>query len=135
MATTATLLLFLSSSIAIAAAWNRLFRPVSWRLIALFIAIVSAYESPALLTSRLEFPGQLAYNVYPWKALGRPPAATNTGIVFTQLAPWTRVARDDLLRGHWPLWNRFGGCGEPLLASQQAAVFHPFTLISFLLPT
>src|SRR5438128_3277754 len=133
MATAATPILFFAISIGIAALWNRFFRHVPWRLVALFIAIVAAYEATTLFTTRVDFPGQLAYVAYPWKAIGRPAISANTGIVFTQLAPWTRVARDQILNREWPLWNRFAGCGTPLLASQQSAIFHPFTLISFLL--
>jgi hypothetical protein len=133
MANAATPILFFAISVGVAALWNRFFRPVPWRIVALFIAIVAGYEATTLFTTRVDFPGQLAYVAYPWKATGRPPVLANTGIVFTQLAPWTRVARDQILHGEWPLWNRFAGCGTPLLASQQSAIFHPFTLISFLL--
>jgi hypothetical protein len=54
--------------------------------------------------------------------------------VFTQLAPWTETARDSLLRGEAPLWNRRSAAGAPLLANQQTAIFHPFTLLGLLLP-
>ena len=54
--------------------------------------------------------------------------------MFTQLAPWTEAARDSLRRGEAPLWNRRSGAGAPLLANQQTAIFHPFTLLGLLLP-
>lgn len=98
------------------------------------LAIVAAYESPALFTSRVDFPGALAYHADPWKATGRAPAAANTGIVFTELGPWTESARRALLSGEWPLWNRFSQCGMPLAANQQTAIAHPFTLAGLFLP-
>jgi Bacterial membrane protein YfhO len=126
--TIATIALFLASAIGIAAAWNTCFDRAPWRVVALFIVLVSAYESTTLFTSRVDLPADLAFNEYPWAALGKEPAVANTGIVFTQIAPWTRVARDAILAGEWPLWNRYSACGAPLLANQQTAIFHPFTL-------
>src|SRR5205814_9131344 len=79
-------------------------------------------------------PAGLANNLYPWRSLNRPSVNANSGIVITQLAPWTRVARDALLRGELPLWNRNAASGAPLLANQQTAIFHPFTLLGLFLP-
>ena len=45
------------------------------------------------------------------QALNRPAVRANTGIVFTQLVPWTRIARDELLHGRMPLWNRTSASG------------------------
>lgn len=129
-----TLILLLAISLGIAWLWNRLFRPVPWLMTALLLAIVIAYEAPALFTSRVDFPAPLAYSAQPWQATGRPPIRANTGIVFTQLGPWTENARNAILAGEWPLWNRYSGCGMPLAANQQTAIYHPFTLAGLLLP-
>lgn len=129
----ATIALFVASCVAIAAIWNRFFDPVPGRIVLLFLAIVSVYQATTLFTPRVDLPAGLAYSVYPWKALGRAPTTANTGIVFTQIGPWTRVARDAILAGEWPLWNRYSASGAPLLANQQTAIFHPFTLAGFLL--
>lgn len=131
--TIATLALFLASAIAIAAVWNASFPSVPWRVVTLFIAVVSAYEATTLFTSRVDLPADLAFAAYPWAAMGTQPAVANTGIVFTQIAPWTRVARDAIRGGEWPLWNRYSACGTPLLANQQTAIFHPFTLAGIFL--
>jgi hypothetical protein len=109
-------------------------RPVPWRIVLLFAAIVIAYESPSLFTGRVDFPGQLAFNAFPWKASSRPPVHANTGIVFTQLGPWTETARRAILSGEWPLWNRNSASGMPLAANQQTAIAHPFTLAGIFLP-
>ena len=107
----ATIALFLGGCVAIAATWNRFFDPVPWRIVVLFLLIVSAYEATTLFTSRVDLPANLAFVTDPWKATGAAPAMANTGIVFTQIAPWTRVARDAILAGEWPLWNRYAACG------------------------
>lgn len=124
-----TLVMFLAASAAVAAAWNRFFDRVPWRIVALFVALAAAHQAETLFTARVDLPANLAFHAYPWKATGAPAANANTGIVFTQLAPWTRIARDQVLAGTMPLWNRHAAGGAPLLANQQTAIFHPFTLL------
>lgn len=131
--TIATVALFVATSAAIAALWNAFYPRIDWRFVILFIAIVAAYQSTTLFTTRVDLPAGLAFRVEPWKSAGGKPDVSNTGIVLTQLAPWTRVARDAILAGEWPLWNRYSGAGSPLLANQQTAIIHPFTLVGFLL--
>jgi hypothetical protein len=129
-----TIALFVLASVAIVWTWNRFFPPVPWRVaIALFL-LCGAYQATTLFTARVDLPGNLAFAAYPWQATGRPAVKANTGIVFTQIAPWTRIARDALLSGNAPLWNRMSASGTPLLANQQTAIFHPLTLLGMLLP-
>src|SRR5438034_11486119 len=104
--TIATLALFLAMSVAIVTGWNRFFRPVPHGVTALFLIIVGAYEATALVTPRVEMPDGLAAAIYPWKRAAVTAPATNTGIVISQLVPWTRVAREAIVHGEWPLWNR-----------------------------
>jgi hypothetical protein len=134
MMTLAGLLLFAFASASVAWLWNRACTPVEPRIVLLLWLVCVAYLSPTLCTHRVGLPGGLAFVAQPWQALGRLPVRANTGIVFTQLAPWTRVARDAVLHGEMPLWNRFAASGTPLLANQQTAMFHPFTLLGLLLP-
>jgi hypothetical protein len=127
--------LLLFGVIALAAAlWNRLFTPVPWRVVALFCGLLAAYQAETLFTSRVDLPGRISNSVYPWKALGGEPVRANTGIVVSELVPWTAAARRELLAGEVPLWNRGLGAGSPLLANQQTAIFHPFTLLGLALP-
>jgi len=121
--------LFAAVSAAIVFLWNRLFRPVPWRIAVLLWVLCAAYQAPTLFTTKVDVPGGLAFKAQPWESLHRKAPKANTGIVFTQLVPWTRVAREELLRGEAPLWNRYASSGTPLLANQQTALFHPFTLI------
>ena len=44
-----------------------------------------------------------------------------------QFEPWLEQCRAMLRRGKLPLWNGLAGCGAPLLANGQSAVFDPFT--------
>ncbi|HEV8434394.1 MAG TPA: hypothetical protein VGR95_13350, partial [Thermoanaerobaculia bacterium] len=122
------LVLFPILASTIVLAWNRWFERVPTFVTLLFFAIVLIYQVTTLFTNRVEVPGGLTAAVYPWKAADHPQVRANTGIVPTQLVPWTRVARDAILSGEWPLWNRDAAAGSPLLANQQTAIFHPFTL-------
>ena len=121
--------MFAAASAAMAALWNRWFLTVPWKFTAIFFALCTLWQAQTLFTSRVDVPGNLAFHAYPWKAIDAPGAKANTGIVFTQLAPWTRIARDELTSGSLPLWNRHSAGGAPLLANQQTAIFHPFTLL------
>jgi len=124
----ATIAIALAGSMAIALCWNRFFPRVPWRIVAILWVICAAYQAETLFTKRVDVRGVVA-GVYPWKAAGFEEKPSNTGIVFTQLAPWTRNARDQLKAGKLPLWNRNSASGAPLLANQQTAIFHPFTLL------
>jgi hypothetical protein len=129
-----TVALFVLTSGAIIWTWNRFFAPVPWRVAAALWLLCAAYQSTTLFTSRVDVPGNLAFVAYPWQATGRPAVKANTGILFTQIAPWTRIARDTLRAGEAPLWNRMSASGAPLLANQQTAIFHPLTFLGILLP-
>jgi hypothetical protein len=123
------LIVVLAVTGALVALWNRRYPRVPWRIAALFWLIVCGYQADTLFTRRVDLPGGLAFVADPWKALHRPVAHANTGIVFTQLAPWTLAARRSLAAGEWPSWNRDSACGAPLAANQQTALAHPFTLL------
>jgi hypothetical protein len=129
-----TFALFLFLALLIALAWNHWFTRVEWRYVALFVLLVSSYQARTLFGSKVDIPAQLAYHTQPWSSLGKRGVDANTGIVFTELAPWLMSARRSLFAGVMPLWNRAIGCGSPLLANQQTAIFHPFTMAGLFLP-
>lgn len=129
-----TIALFVLASAAIVWTWNRCFEPVPKRVALALWLLCAAYQAATLFTPRVDIPGNLAFVAYPWQATGRPAVKANTGILFTQIAPWTRIARDELLAGDAPLWNRTSASGAPLLANQQTAIFHPLTLLGIVLP-
>ncbi len=49
-----------------------------------------------------------------------------------QFEPWFEECRAQLRRGRLPLWNTRAGCGAPLVANGQAAVFDPTHLVAAL---
>jgi len=130
----AATLIFAAVSLAVVLAWNALFRPVPWRVIAGIYVAIALYQGETLFTQKVDLPGGLAYRVYPWKALNREPARANTGIAFQELIAWTETAREIVKSGEVPLWNRRLGAGTPLLSDQQHAIAHPFTLLGLFLP-
>ncbi len=129
-----TIILFAIASCVIVLTWNRLFSPVPWRMAVVLWLFCAVYQGTTLFTARVDVPGNLAFVAYPWQATGRPVVHANTGILFTQIAPWSRIARDIVRTGEAPLWNRTSASGAPLLANQQTAIYHPFTLLGLLLP-
>src|SRR5262245_52899995 len=48
-----------------------------------------------------------------------------------QMDPWLDLAAREWHAGRVPLWNPFAGCGAPLLANAQSAVFSPINWIYF----
>lgn len=48
--------------------------------------------------------------------------------------PFLFHARDEILRGHFPLWASGIGGGQPFFAAMQTAVLSPFTLLDYVLP-
>ena len=53
---------------------------------------------------------------------------------FYQMHPDMLFVRDALRSGDLPTWNPFSGGGEPLLASQQHAMFSPFNWLASIAP-
>ena len=118
---------------------NRFVGPLT-RGAAVVIAI-----APFLLTGRATLTGSvyapldIAYQANPLHSLrqsmgiGQPRSAILGDVVYEEI-PWRKAVRAAVKRGELPLWNPDILAGEPLLAVQQPAVFHPATWIGFLLP-
>lgn len=69
--------------------------------------------------------------------LWRPLFAGETffwGTPLLQFVPWLRQMASMWRAGHMPLWNQLVGCGAPLAANYQAAVFYPPHLLYLILP-
>ncbi len=101
--------------------------------------------APFLLTGRATFTGaiyaplDIVYMAHPFQPLQesmgvRPEREALLSDVVYQEIPWRKAVRAAVRRGELPLWNPHVLAGEPLLAVQQPAVFHPGTWIGFLLP-
>ena len=93
----------------------------------------------AMLTAGVYAPLDIAYQAPPLAYLKEEGGVGATkspilGDVVSQEIPWRKAVREAIKNGRLPLWNRFILAGEPLLAVQQPAVFHPATWIGMLLP-
>jgi len=133
------LLLYLLSSAALLWLAHRFVRPVSRGVAVVLVLVPFAFCGWALLTNRVYAPVDLPYESEPLRALKGAYGIENvsTGMhtdVYTEFLPWRHSARRSLARGEWGLWNPFAMSGDVLLASQQAAVYSPFSLIACLMP-
>ena len=93
----------------------------------------------ATLTGAIYAPLDIVYEGEPFRALRDamgigPDRPAILGDVVSLEIPWRKAVRAAVKRGELPLWNPHILAGEPLLAVQQPAVFHPGTWIGFLLP-
>lgn len=89
----------------------------------------------------LPFPGNFLLFWYePWRTyqlhnpvfpVAHKPVADD---VFRQIYPFKQLAADMFRQGQMPLWNPFGGSGQPLLATMHAGLFNPFNLLLLLRP-
>jgi hypothetical protein len=97
------------------------------------------FTGKAMLLGQLYGPSDLYYAGEPWSRI-----ALQNGIVrianpiLSDLAfanlPWRAAVREAIVNGRFPFWNRFVLGGTPLLATAQAAIFHPSTWIGIFLP-
>lgn len=118
---------------------NRYVRRVSWPIVVFLVFGPWLITGRALLTAGVYAPIDIAYQAHPLAGLGEEMGITGTrspilGDVVSQEIPWRKAVRESVKNGRLPLWNRFILAGEPLLAMQQPAVFHPATWIGMLLP-
>ena len=96
------IVVFVLASAAIVALCDRFLEPVPLRVALALWLVCCAYQSSTLFSEKVDVPGRLAFVAYPWQAAGGRVVRANTGIVLTQLVPWTRVARDSVLAGEAP---------------------------------
>lgn len=100
---------------------------------------------PLVLTGRAIFTGsfygplQVQYAGIPLSAqAGNLPKGEYPYGILSDVAilniPWAKAVRESVKHGHLPLLNRFMLSGDVLLGAFQPMVFHPNTLIGFLLP-
>ncbi len=100
---------------------------------------------PLLLTGRAIFTGsyygplEIAYYTAPLRARsGGIPASPAAARVLSDVqvlnVPWMKAVRESVKHGRIPFLNRFVLSGDSLLGTFQPMVFHPATVIGFLLP-
>jgi Bacterial membrane protein YfhO len=117
---------------------RHLFR-LSWPIVVFLVFSPWLITGRAMLTGAVYAPLDIAYQAPPLSELRPEQGIKGTktpilGDVVYQEIPWRKAVRDAVKNGRLPLWNRFILAGEPLLAMQQPAVFHPSTVIGMLLP-
>ena len=118
---------------------HRFVQPLPRRAALALAVLPWLFTGPATFTGAIYAPLDIAYDAYPLRALrtemGMPSSPVPTlGDVVYQGIPWRQAVRESVRRGELPLWNPHVLSGEPLLAVQQPALFHPGTWVGFLLP-
>ena len=118
---------------------SRFVRPLRLRTALLLAAAPLLLTGKAFVTGGVLAPLDIQYEAPPLAAfrgeLGiGPPRSPVLVDVVASYVPWRKAVREAAENGRLPLWNRFVLAGEPLLAVQEPAVFHPFTAIGLLLP-
>lgn len=118
---------------------SRFVRPVRLRSALLLAAAPLLLVGKAFVTAGVYAPLDILYEAPPLSAfraevgIGAPRSPVLVDVVASYI-PWRNAVREALENGRLPLWNRFQLAGEPLLAVQEPAVFHPFTAAGLLLP-
>ena len=118
---------------------SRFVRPLRFRVALLLAAAPLLLAGKAFVTGGVLAPLDIQYEAPPLSAfrgeLGIGPTRSPVLVdVVASYLPWRKAVREAAENGRVPLWNRFVLAGEPLLAVQEPAVFHPFTAIGLLLP-
>ncbi|MBI3921873.1 MAG: YfhO family protein [Armatimonadetes bacterium] len=121
-------------------------RPLARAQPILFLALLPlAFFSSVLFSDRVLLPGGFLQQIQPFAALReRAPSHPNdepsnwNALQWDALAqyyPWRLYAKQSLRRNEIPLWNPHEFCGSPFVANGQSAVFYPFNLLFWVLPT
>jgi len=123
-------------AILVAILLRRFFAPLPWRVIAITLALTFAFLHAPIFGKRLPVPVDEVMRGYPYRGVFGVEHARNalTNDTVKQILPWMEVARDELLHGRAPLWNRHQFAGYPLLANAQSAPFAPAFLATLFVP-
>src|SRR6266498_1561178 len=139
MTTLRLIAVYLASSGAVLFLVRRYLYRLSWPIVVFLVFVPWLITGRAMLTGSVYAPIDIAYQAPPLAALKGEMGIGSTkspilGDVVSQMIPFRKAVREAVKNGRLPLWNRFILAGEPLLAMQQPAVFHPSTWIGMLLP-
>jgi len=100
--------------------------------------VIRAQGASKLQTCRLaNLPAIVCCSLFAVCLLWRPLFAGEAfywGAPLLQFIPWQRFAAEMWRSGYVPLWNPLVGCGAPLAANYQSAVFYPLNALYLLLP-
>ena len=118
---------------------SRFVRPIRFRASLLLAGAPLLLVGKAFVTAGVYAPLDIHYEAPPLSALrgelgvGAPRTPVLVDVVASYV-PWRQAVREAFENGRLPLLNRFVLAGDPLLAAQEPAAFHPFTAIGLLLP-
>jgi hypothetical protein len=115
---------------------RRWIAPVPWWIAILLMAMTLAFLHGAVFTSKLPVPVDEVARGYPWRGLFGDVVAANplTNDTVKLFLPWMQVAREELMHGRAPLWNRYAFAGYPLLGNGESAPFSPLFLATLTVP-
>ena len=131
--------LYLATTLAIAALWHRRVQPMSRMAMAVLILLPMVFCGRALLTGAVYAPVDLPYLSEPLDGYAAEVGITTThngtlSDLYCQIVPWRKAVRHAFAAGHWPLLNPFMLCGDILAAAAQPAPYDPLNLLSMLIP-
>ncbi len=112
-----------------------------WPVLFLVAANIISFR-PFYFRGLLPFPGDLLVSFYfPWNSggfAGYNSWTTHKELIASDairaLFPWKNLVMEQILAGHFPLWNPYNFSGTPLLANLQSSVFFPGNIFYFLMP-
>lgn len=133
------ILLYIATVAAILAAsghWLVRMSPRAYSVLALLPLVITGR---ALLTGGVYGPIDIAYQTEPLASVAAQHGMTtvvNPMLTDVQrlMIPWKHAVRYAFAHGEWPLWNPFSFSGDILAAASEPSPWHPFHLLSYLLP-
>ena len=106
------------------------------RYLLVLVATVVLFLSPALMTSRILWPGEVLSSFSPWNE--EQPSSEPGNILLMdsveQLYPYYHFHRSEVFEGRIPLWNPFVINGSPFLANSVSSLFSPLRWLLLALP-
>lgn len=123
-------------ALLVSLALRRWFGPLPWRIIGVTFLLTIAFLHVAVFTTQVPVPLDEVLRGDPYRGVFGISEAKNplTNDTVKQILPWMQVAREELLAGRAPLWNRYQYSGYPLLGNGQSAPFSPLFLVTLFVP-
>lgn len=106
---------------------------------ALLVGALALLNYWPMLLGKVPFPAHIVTQFPPWESVREPdfqiPKQAEMGDLATELYPWKAFTRRAIAGGTLPLWNPFLLLGAPFQADLQTALFYPPNLVYYFLPT
>ena len=133
------LLVYLAAASLLLWLVHRFVVPLSRGAAAFLFFLPFLFVGHALIANRVYAPIDKIYMDVPLSVVKErygigDPHNPATADIFSQMIPWRHAVREAVMRGEWPLWNRYILSGDILAAAAQPAVYSPFTWLALLMP-